>query len=223
MDAIAAFHRATELREAGDLDGLKKLFKSGDVAVKAGVLNGLTGAPGHNPAMGPGIIALAVEGASHPSPEIRRWACFVFQDQSGWGVDVANAVGPLLALLGDSDPEVRRMAAFATGNVYKRRFDFASHFTALRQLLRDQALYVPAAAAWALAKMSRAKHDIGPAVPELVSVLASGQDYEGAAKGSGQGAVAPCQEITRSPRSGYASHSGCGARRSAEGDQAILG
>jgi hypothetical protein len=178
MDAIAAFHRANELRQAGDLDGLKKLFNSGDAAAKAGVLNGLTGEPGQNPDMGPGIIALAVEGARHPSPEVRRWACVVFQDQNGWGVDVASAVAPLLALLGDSDAEVRRMAAFATGNVYKRRLDFAPHFAALRQLLGDTALYVPEAAAWALAKMSQAKHDIGPAVPELVRVLASGQDYD---------------------------------------------
>jgi HEAT repeat protein len=177
MDAIAAFHRANELREVGDLDGLKKLFESGDAAVKAGVLNGLTGEPGHNPAMGPGIIALAVEGASHPSPEVRHWACFVFQDQSGWGVNVADAVGPLLTLLSDSDAEVRRMAAFATGNVYRRRFDFAPHFSALRRLLGDKALYVPEAAAWALAKMSRARHDIGLAVPQLLRVLASGQDY----------------------------------------------
>jgi hypothetical protein len=69
------------------------------------------------------------------------------------------------------------MAAFATGNVYKRRFDFAPHFNALRRLLGDKALYVPEAAAWALAKMSRAKHDIGLAVPQLVRVLASAQDY----------------------------------------------
>jgi hypothetical protein len=36
MDAHAACYRATELREAGDLDELKKLFMSGDAAVKAG-------------------------------------------------------------------------------------------------------------------------------------------------------------------------------------------
>jgi hypothetical protein len=41
MDAHAAFHRATQLREAGDLNGLKELFRSGDDAVKAAVLNGL--------------------------------------------------------------------------------------------------------------------------------------------------------------------------------------
>jgi hypothetical protein len=70
------------------------------------------------------------------------------------------------------------MAAFATGNVYKRRFDFAPHFIALRGLLRDKALYVPEAAAWALAKMSRAKYEIGPAVSDLARVLASSQDYD---------------------------------------------
>src|SRR5262249_57136241 len=124
-----------------DLDGLKELFKAGDAAVKAGVLNGLQLEPGQNPDMGPGMIALAVEGAGHSSREVRKWACFVFQNQSGWGVDCTSAVLPLLALLGDSDAEVRRMAAFATGNVYKRRFDFAQHFTALGRLLRDKALY----------------------------------------------------------------------------------
>jgi hypothetical protein len=139
MDAEAAFHRATALREAGDLDGLKELFQTGDAAVKAAVLNGLQLEPGHNPDMGPGIMALAVEGAGHSSAEVRKWACFVFQNQSGWGVDCTSAVLPLLALLGDSDAEVRRMAAFATGNVYKRRFDFAPHFIALRGLLGDKA------------------------------------------------------------------------------------
>lgn len=177
MDAEAAFHRATALREAGDLDGLKELFKSGDDAVKAGVLNGLQLEPGPNPDMGPCIIALAVEGAGHSSAEVRKWACFVFKDQSGWGVDCTSAVPPLLALLGDSDAEVRRMAAFAAGNVYKRRFDFAPHFTALRRLLWDKSLYVPEAAAWALAKMSRARYDIGPAVSDLARVLANRQDY----------------------------------------------
>lgn len=178
MDASAAFHRANALREAGDLAALQRLFRSGDAAVKAGVLNGLAGEPGRNPDMGPGIMALAVEGARHPSPEVRCWACSVFQNQNSWGVDVATAVAPLLTLLGDPDAEVRRMAAFATGNVNKRRFDFAPHFTALRRLLLDEALYVPEAAAWALAKMSRARFDIGPAVPELVRVLATSQDYD---------------------------------------------
>jgi hypothetical protein len=177
MDAHAAFHRATQLREAGDLNGLKELFRSGDDAVKAGVLNGLQLEPGVNPDMGPGIIALAVEGASHPSPEVRTWACFVFQSQCDWGVDVAPAVGPLLTLLGDPDAGVRRMAAFATGNVCKRKFDWSRHFTALRRLLRDETLYVPEAAAWALAKMSRAKHDLGPAVPDLVGMLTNGHEY----------------------------------------------
>src|SRR5262249_40019847 len=125
--AGVAFVIAEHLRQVGNLTGLENLFASGDAAVKAGGLKGLTGAAGRNPDMGPGIIALAVEGASHPSPEVRRWTCFVFQDQNGWGVDVAAAVVPLLTLLGDPDAEVRRMAAFASGNVYKRRFDFAPH------------------------------------------------------------------------------------------------
>jgi hypothetical protein len=177
MDAASAFDRATRLREAGDVDGLKKLFASGDAEVKAGVLNGLCLEPGDNPDMGPGILALAVEGAAHPSAEVRESACQVFKDQSGWGVDVASAISPLLTLLGDSDADVRRMAAFALGNVCKRRFNLSRHFAALRRLLRDKSLYVPEAAAWALAQMSRAKHDIGPAVPDLVRVLAKDDEY----------------------------------------------
>lgn len=103
---------------------------------------------------------------------------FVFQNQDAWGINVASAIKPLLALLADEDAEVRRMAAFATGNVYKRRLDFAPHFEALRVLLNDHALYVPEAAAKALKKMSRGKHDIGPAVSELVRILAASDDYD---------------------------------------------
>lgn len=148
MDEQAAFHCATRLRETGDLAGLKELFRTGDAAIKAGVLDGLQLDPGDNPEMGPGIIALAIEGASHSSPEVRRWACYVFQAQDGWGVDVAPVVRPLLALLSDCDAEVRRMAAYATGNLCKRKFDWSRHLTALLHLLRDGELYVPEAAAW---------------------------------------------------------------------------
>jgi hypothetical protein len=177
MDAETAFHCATRLVEAGDLKRLQELFRFGDAAVKAGVLNGLQLEPGDNPDMGPGIMALAVEGANHSAAEVRTWACYVIQSQCDWGVDVAPAVGPLLTLLRDPDAEVRRMAAFATGNVCKRKFDWSRHLTALRRLLRDKALYVPEAAAWALAQLSRARYDIGPAVPELINVLAGGGDY----------------------------------------------
>ncbi len=178
MDFTAAFHRANALREAGDLAGLRQLFQSGDAGVKAGVLNGLTGEPGLNPEMGPGIVALAIEGAGHTSPEVRHWACVVFQNQSAWRVDVATAIAPLLNLLSDSDWEVRRMAAFAVGNVYKRRYDFAPHFSALHRLLSDQNHFVSEAAAWAISKMAAARYDIGPAVPDLFVLLGSGQDSD---------------------------------------------
>ncbi|QEL14994.1 HEAT repeat domain-containing protein [Limnoglobus roseus] len=177
MNTDAVFYRAIELLKRGDLARIKTLFASSDAAVKAAVLNGLWGEPGGKPEVGPGVVALAVEGAAHPSPEVRRMACSVFQNQDAWGVDVSPAIGPLLALLGDADAEVRRTAAYATGNVCRRRFDWSPHFAALRRLLSDPYLYLPEAAAWALAKMSRAGHDIGPAIGPLVRVLSRRREY----------------------------------------------
>lgn len=176
MDASAAFNQATRLREKGDLPRLRALYAAGDAAVKAAVLNGLCGEPGAGPGVGPGILALAVEGAGHSAPEVRRWAGHVIQEQGAYGADVAPAVEALLRLLGDPDAESRRMAAYAIGNVCKQRLDWSRHFTVLRRLLRDENLYVPEAAARALANLSRAKYDIGPAVADLARVLAGGND-----------------------------------------------
>ena len=178
MGENLAFNRATQLREAGNLAGIRKLFAGGDTAIKQQVLNGLAGKAGGGPEVGPGIIALAVEGAGHPSPKVRWWAAKVIQEQGAYRVDVTPAHEALLELLADSDAEVRRMAAYATGTVCKQRLDWTRHFAALRRLVRDKSLYVPEAAARALANLSRAKLDIGPAVVDLVRVLSGGDDYD---------------------------------------------
>lgn len=177
MGANSAFNRATQLREAGNLPAIQKLFAGGDAAVKENVLNGLAGKAGGGPEVGPGILALAIEGADHSAPMVRYWAAVVIQDQGSYRVDVTAAQGALLKLLADPDPKVRMIAAYATGNVCKQRLDWSHHFAALRRLVRDPSLYVPEAAARAIANLSRAKFDIGPAVPDLVSMLVGGDDY----------------------------------------------
>jgi len=178
MGADNTFKRATQLREAGNLSAIQKLFAGGDAAIKKNVLNGLAGKAGGGPEVGEGIIALAVEGAGHPSPMVRYWAAKVIQEQGAYRVDVTPAHTALLELLADPEPEVRRMAAYAVGNVCKQRLDWTRHFAALRQLVQDKSLYVPEAAARALANLSRARLDIGPAVPDLVRVLSEGDDYD---------------------------------------------
>ncbi len=107
---------ADHWRSKGDLSTIQELFAADDAEVKKSVLNCLPGEPGDDPAMGPGITALAVEGAIRPEPEVRIKACSEFQGQCDWGVEMGLAAEHLLALLSEPVLEVRRMDAFATRN-----------------------------------------------------------------------------------------------------------
>jgi len=100
-----AFVLAEHYRKTGHLTLLQNLYALDDPQVKGAVLNGLWGEPGASPEMGPGIVALAIEGAAHLIPGVRTEACYVFQNLSAWRVDVTAALGPLLLLL--DDPEWR--------------------------------------------------------------------------------------------------------------------
>ena len=178
MDAETAYYRALELRERGELPGLRKLFRSASDELKGNVLNALTDEPGTKPEMGPGIVALAIEGAVSPAAMTRSWACDVFMNQCDWGVDMTLAVGPVLGLLRDHDNDDQRTVAYATGIICKRKFDWSDHLVQLNRLLVDKNLYVSEAAVWALAQMSRSKQDINFAVPNLVKVLVKKRDYD---------------------------------------------
>ena len=172
------FYQVNALREAGDLPAIQALYATGDAEIQQSVLNALWGEPGSNPEMGPGIVALAVQGSAHPSAGVRTEACFVIQNQSAWRVDVTLALEPLLKLLQDPHPNVRRMAAFATGNVSRRKYDLSPHLPALIRLLRDEDRYVREAAPWALAQLSRAKYDLAPALPNLFWLLMLEDDFD---------------------------------------------
>ena len=168
-----------KLRLAGDLAGVQKLFAASNDSAKLNVLTALFSHPGPNPAMGPGIVQLALAAAECSNPALRYCACQVIQNQNAWRVDVSPAIETLLILLDDSDDGVRMMASYATGNVNKRKWDMTPHFAALRKLLRDKSLYIPEAAAWALTKFSRAKFDIAPALKDLARLLAKKTAYAG--------------------------------------------
>ena len=171
-----AFVLAEHYRKTGHLTLLQNLYALDDPQVKGAVLNGLWGEPGASPEMGPGIVALAIEGAAHPAPGVRTEASFVFQNQCAWGVDVTAALGPLLRLLGDPEWRVRHQAAYATGNVAKRKYDLTPHIAPLTLNLAHENLFVRAASAWALRQLSR-RHNIAPAIGALAHILASDDDY----------------------------------------------
>ncbi|MBI3864632.1 MAG: hypothetical protein HY290_22365 [Planctomycetia bacterium] len=166
-----AFVLAEHYRQTGDLANVQTLFAVDDAEVQESVLNAPWGEPGANPQMGPGIVQLAVQGAVHPSPGVRTEACYVFQNQCAWKVDVSSAVAPLQTLLDDQIPRVRHQAAFAVGNLAKRKYDMSSHVVPLRRNLKHEVNFVRDASAWALWQLSRHKHDISSAVPDLVELL----------------------------------------------------
>ena len=172
-----AFVVAERYRETGDLGSLEALYATGDAKVKGSVLDALWGEPGANPLMGPGIVTLAVQGAGHRAARVRNQACSVFQNQSGWKVDVSGAVGPLLKLLADKDDGVRMMAACAVGNLAKAKYDLTRHVAPLVRNLGHEERQVRQWAAWALWQLSRHKHDIAAAVPELARGLTYAGEY----------------------------------------------
>ena len=194
--ADVAYAQANAFREAGDLAGIQALYAGGDAAIQEAVLNGLWGEPHASPEMGLGIVALAVEGMSHPAPGVRNEACCVVQNQCAWGVDVTPALEPLLGLLRDPDWIVRRMACYATGNVGRRRYDLSAHLPELIHLLYDPNYQVKEPAAWALRRLSAGKRDIGIAVPGLAIVLADRDEYNGPRK---QAAGALLHHARKSP------------------------
>lgn len=172
-----AFALAEYYRQAGDVASLRSLYATDDAPTRRYVLNALWSEPGENPEMATCIIDLALQGAVDSDPGVRTEACSVFQNQSGWGVDVSRAVEPLHALLQDDDPNVRRQAACAVGNLSKKRYCLAETLPLLAANLDHPEGQVRNYAAWALWQLSRHKVDIGSTVPALVERLAQNDDY----------------------------------------------
>ena len=172
-----AFVLASHYLETGNLPAIRDLFASTDVEIQKAVLNGLCGEPNASEEMGPGIVALAVEGMRHPAWEVRSQAASVIQNQSAWKVDVTTALAALLRLLEDPVAQVRRSASYAAGNVAKRKYDLASFLPALIGNLRHEDMFVREPSAWALWQFSR-RYDLAPAVANLVHLLTSTEDYD---------------------------------------------
>jgi hypothetical protein len=177
-----AFVIAEHYRRRGDLKNLRKLFAINDAEVKQSVLNALWEEPGSNPQMGPGIVQLAIQATDDPSPGVRTEACYVFQNQCAWGVDVSGAVTPLQSLLNDRSNRVRHQAAYAVGNLAKGKYDVSRNVAPLRRNVRHRDTYVRESSAWALWQLSRHKHEIGSAVPELVQLLTDDEEWDGPRK-----------------------------------------
>lgn len=173
-----AFILGARYLETGRLDAIRAVYRNEDPEVTASVLGSLTGEPTADPELGPGIVDLAVAGASHPSPDVRAAACSVLMNQCAWGVDVSCALAPMLDLLADTDAAVRQGAAYAIGNFARiKRYDLTPHIAALVPRLHDANLNVCTAARWALWKLSGSRN-IAVAVPALVRALESPHDYD---------------------------------------------
>lgn len=172
-----AFVIAEHYRLNGDLENLKRLFATNDADVKESVLDALQGEPGKNPRMGPGIVYMAIEALQHDSPAIRTVACSVLQNLCSCGVDVADSIRLLQEMLKDKVPRVRHQACYAIGNLAKRRYDLSASTAPLRRNIKHKDFFVREAAAWALWQLSRSKHDISAAIPELIWLLADGEEF----------------------------------------------
>ena len=172
-----AFAIAEHFRKSGDVQGLCRLFTTGDACIRRDVLNALWGEPGANPEMGPTIVQIAIDAASDAAPEVRTEVSSVLQNQCAWGVDVSAGIATLRALLKDRDSRVRRQAGFAVGNFAKRRYEMSACIAPLRRNVGHKDMFVRESSAWALWELSRHKHDIGAAVPDLVKMLTETEDY----------------------------------------------
>jgi HEAT repeat protein len=173
-----AFLLGARYLEAGDRDAIRALYLRDDLGVAAAALGSLTGDTSAHPGLGQPIVSLAVEGASHADPRVRAAACSVLMNQCAWGVDVADAIAPMLALIENTDAGVRQGAAYALGHFAKvKRYGLEPHIVLLARRLHDDNVSVRAAAAWALWKLSGSR-DITCAVSGLVTVLESPQDYD---------------------------------------------
>ena len=172
-----AFVLAQHYLRVGTIEPLKALYLSGDSDLQESVLNALWSEPHANPAMGPFVVNLAIGAAEHTSARVRAEVCRVFQNQSGWGVDVTKALIVLRTLLEDEDAGVKQSAAYAIGNAAKRKYDVAECVKPLCALLTHEKMWVRNAGACALKNLAQSKHDIEFAVPELVRFLSDDDDW----------------------------------------------
>lgn len=171
-----AYVIAEHYRMKGDLKKLQKLFVTEDADVKESVLDALQGEPGLNPLMGPGIVQMAVSAMQHDSPGVRTVACSVIQSQCAWGVEVGSAIPCLQDRLNDKIARVRHQASYAIGNLAKRRYNMSSAISDLRRNIKHDHMEVRVASAWALWQLSRSKHDITAALPELIWLMTDAQE-----------------------------------------------
>lgn len=172
-----AFVIAEHCRIKCDLSNLQKLFATEGVDVKESVLDALQGEPGGHPQMGAGILQMAIEGIQHESPAVRIVACSVVQNQCSWGVDVKDAIMLLQDLLKDAISRVRVQASYAIGTLAKHKYNMSASISQLRRNVKHDDMYVREASAWALWQLSRSKHDITAAIPDLIWLLTDKEEY----------------------------------------------
>lgn len=174
-NAGIAFALAERYRDLGDLAAIRRLYAVDDAAVQRSTLNALWDPGCHG--LGPGIVALAVDAATHPDAGVRTEACWVLMNQAGYKSDVSTGVEPLLHLLSDPAASVRRQSAYAIGHFAKSgKHDLTAHLPGLCRNLTDPDRNVRTAAAGALWQLSRKRYDIAAAAPGLVALLALKDD-----------------------------------------------
>ena len=120
---------------------------------------------------------MAIEASLDPVPEVRTEAAHLLEQQGRWDMDATEGIAALQQLLKDRQKLVRHQATYAVGNWAKEGYDMSDCLDQLRRNLRHRDIYVRSATAWALKEMAQTHHDIGPAVPELVVLLADDREY----------------------------------------------